>query len=50
MIHCKGNQSDELIFKIKELNDTKTVLKLYLLSSKIVQGTPSSNAVYTFQK
>jgi hypothetical protein len=49
-IHCKGNQSDELVFKIKSLNSGKTELKLSLLSSKVVLHTPSSSAVYTFNK
>jgi hypothetical protein len=50
MIHCSANQSDELVFKIKELNSAKTELKLQLMSSKVVQNTPSPSSIYTFNK
>jgi hypothetical protein len=50
MIHCNGNKTDELIFKIKSLNSGKTELKLQLESSKTVQNTPTPSAVYTFTK
>jgi hypothetical protein len=43
-------QFGTILFKIKELNSGKTILKLQMLSSSVVVGTPSSSAVYTFSK
>jgi hypothetical protein len=50
-ITCSGPmQFGTILFKIKELNSGKTILKLQMLSSSVVVGTPSSSAVYTFSK
>lgn len=48
-ITCTGSFGT-IIFKIKTLNSSKTELKLQMLSSSVVQQTPNSSAVYTFNK